>query len=196
MSEMPAGHDRFGVSLRWWDPRPGSGDVRAYAVAVFLVAASLLFRWSLRDWFGNNVPYLQFFPAILVGAWYGGLGPGLVATVLSALAAMYFFLPPAGLAVGAVPDVVSLGFFVAIGAGISWLNQQLRTAAALSASRAERLDAIINTTVDGIIVIDTKGIIEGFNAGAERLFGYTQSEVLGRNVSALMPSPLLTLTEN
>src|SRR5512134_486225 len=53
----------------------------------------------------------------------------------------------------------------------------------------ERLRSIIDSAVDGIIVIDKKGTIEGFNRGAERLFGYPQSEVVGRNVSMLMPSP-------
>jgi PAS domain S-box-containing protein len=126
----------------------------------------------------------------MVAAWYGGLGPGILATVLSALAATFFFLPPAGrLILVATPEAISLGIFIAIGLGISWLNHQLRTAAVLSASRAERLDAIIDTTGDGIIVIDVEGRIEAFNRGAERLFGYPESEVLGRNVSVLMPSP-------
>ena len=169
--------------------RRTTGDLRAYAAAVVLIAASLLMRWTLRAWFGDNVPYLQFFPAILVTAWYGGLGPGMLATALSALAAMYLFLPPAGLAIGGSPEIMSLGFFVATGLGISWLNHQLRTAAVLAASRAERLDAIINTTVDGIIAIDSEGRIEAFNRGAEQMFGYPESEVLGRNISMLMPSP-------
>jgi K+-sensing histidine kinase KdpD len=74
------------------------------------VAVALLVRWVLRAWFDNNVPYLQFFPAILIAAWYGGLGPGMLATGLSALAAMYIFLPPAGLAVSGISDVLSLGY--------------------------------------------------------------------------------------
>ena len=64
-----------------------------------------------------------------------------------------------------------------------------RREAGLAPARAERLDAIINTTVDGIIVIDAEGTIEAFNRGAERMFGYPESEVVGRNVSMLMPSP-------
>ncbi len=53
----------------------------------------------------------------------------------------------------------------------------------------ERLRSIIDSAVDGIIVINDKGAIEAFNRGAERLFGYPQSEVIGHNVSVLMPSP-------
>jgi two-component system sensor kinase FixL len=52
-----------------------------------------------------------------------------------------------------------------------------------------QLRSIIDSAVDGIIVIDEQGRIESFNPGAEQLFGYPHSEVLGRNVSMLMPSP-------
>jgi len=49
--------------------------------------------------------------------------------------------------------------------------------------------AILEAAVDGIITIDEQGRIEGFNRAAERIFGYSAAEVLGRNVSVLMPSP-------
>lgn len=52
-----------------------------------------------------------------------------------------------------------------------------------------RLQSIIDSAVDAIIVIDAKGCIESFNRGAERLFGYPAAEVIGRNVNILMPSP-------
>jgi two-component system, LuxR family, sensor kinase FixL len=52
-----------------------------------------------------------------------------------------------------------------------------------------RLQSIIDSAVDGIIVIDATGRIETFNRGAERLFGYSAAEVVGRNVNMLMPSP-------
>src|SRR5437867_2364700 len=54
---------------------------------------------------------------------------------------------------------------------------------------ASRNAAILNTTVDGIITIEEGGLIESFNPAAEQLFGYSAAEVIGRNVSQLMPAP-------
>ncbi|PIQ63634.1 MAG: histidine kinase [Bacteroidetes bacterium CG12_big_fil_rev_8_21_14_0_65_60_17] len=49
--------------------------------------------------------------------------------------------------------------------------------------------AVFHSAIDGIIVIDERGIVESLNNSAERIFGYSREEVLGRNVSMLMPMP-------
>ena len=55
--------------------------------------------------------------------------------------------------------------------------------------RESRLGAILETAVDGIVLIDDEGTIRSFNAAAERMFGYRESEIVGANVTQLMPSP-------
>lgn len=55
--------------------------------------------------------------------------------------------------------------------------------------REEHLQSILATVPDAMVVIDDKGAILSFSHAAERLFGYTEAEVTGRNVSLLMPSP-------
>lgn len=55
--------------------------------------------------------------------------------------------------------------------------------------REARLQSILETAPDAIIVIDDRGLIESYSAAAQRLFGFTAEEVIGRNVKLLMPSP-------
>ena len=69
------------------------------------------------------------------------------------------------------------------------LEGQVQAGVADAKASEERLRTIIDSAVDGIIVIDRRGHIESVNPAAERLFGYARAEVVGRNVSMLMPSP-------
>ena len=104
---------------------------------------------------------------------------------------------PAGVpgSIATVP-YLTLAVLVVATVAIGWLTYRLHvakqdadSAAAVAIGRAERLDAILNMTADGIIVIDAAGTIEAFNLGAQQLFGYPEAEVIGRNVSILMPAP-------
>jgi two-component system, LuxR family, sensor kinase FixL len=52
-----------------------------------------------------------------------------------------------------------------------------------------RLAALLNATPDAVVLIDRNGVIESFNPGAERIFGYGAREIVGKNVAALMPAP-------
>ena len=68
------------------------------------------------------------------------------------------------------------------------MNEQ-HVAALTSADRDVLFRTVIETAVDGIVVIDARGRMMLYNRAAEQLFGYSAEEVLGRNVSMLMPEP-------
>lgn len=59
----------------------------------------------------------------------------------------------------------------------------------ISLHNADELHALIDTVPDAMIVIDQVGLIRSFSTGAERMFGYLEEDVLGENVSLVMPSP-------
>lgn len=67
------------------------------------------------------------------------------------------------------------------------MNQDRHTD--ISSKNEARLRGILESAFDGIISINEEGIIELFNPAAQRLFGYTEEEVIGHNVRMLMPEP-------
>lgn len=62
-----------------------------------------------------------------------------------------------------------------------------RAAEQMLAESEAHMRSVLATVPDAMIVIDERGLIQSFSAAAERLFGYTEADVLGRNVSLLMP---------
>ena len=57
------------------------------------------------------------------------------------------------------------------------------------ASMQESLLGILDNVFEGILTIDTQGLIQSFNRAAEKIFGYRSAEVMGKNISMLMPAP-------
>ena len=57
-------------------------------------------------------------------------------------------------------------------------------------SNERRFRAVLDTANDGIITLDDKGIINSYNPAAEKIFGYTATEMIGQNIEKLMPSDI------
>src|SRR5688572_30063950 len=81
-----------------------------------------------------------------------------------------------------------IGSALAIALLVREFAKHQRVETALRESQ-ERIRAIVETAVEGIITIDQRGAIESVNPAAEATFGYAASELIGKNVSFLMPSP-------
>ena len=76
--------------------------------------------------------------------------------------------------------------------GASKITRDVTTVRRIESELRERtalLQSVLDTVPDALVVIDETGLIRSFSGAAEKLFGYTEPELLGRNVNQLMPSP-------
>lgn len=111
--------------VRFELPSKTSPTVR-YFVAVALVAATTLLRQPLGPLLGNSVPFILYFPAVAIAGWFGGFGPGMVATLLSGYCARTWFFDPAGtFSIPNWPSGFRLLLFLGSGCLISFLCGQL-----------------------------------------------------------------------
>lgn len=167
--------------------RAGS-NASGYGIAMLAVAAVFAARLLLDPVLRDQAPFLMFTPAILLAAAAGGLWPGLFATVLSAALGSIFIYARGPATVG-LSELTNAGLFILAGAGIAWLGERTGRTRQQLEDRSEHLRSILATVPDAMIVIDERGIMRSFSIAAEHQFGYTADEVLGCNVSMLMPSP-------
>lgn len=70
------------------------GKVGGYVFAILAALIAWALRYALNDWFPPGFPYLTFFPAVVVTAYFAGLRPSILCAVLSGVTAWYFFIPP------------------------------------------------------------------------------------------------------
>jgi two-component system sensor kinase FixL len=163
-----------------------------YGIAPATVAIMFVLRALLIPWIGDDSPFLYFVPAVLLSAAFGGFGPGLLAGVLGLVLGFWMGwqgpLPTAHIVNGAVFALISAG--IARGGDVL-RSSRLRAIATTQdiLAREAHLQSILDTVPDAMVVIDERGHMQSFSAAAEALFGYTAAEVLGRNVSMLMPQP-------
>ena len=153
-----------------------------YGVAVSAVGLATLLGLYLRP-FSYTTPFLFFYPAVIIAVWIGGLGPGLLATVLASVSANFFFLAPYNALSNDVANLLRTLFFGLTFASICWLADLARKHFhSLISVQSELLEM----SFDPMIVRDAEDRIIYWNQGAERLYGWSKDEALGQNLNALL----------
>lgn len=97
-----------------------------FAIIAFLVAFAL--RYGLEDRLPPGLPFLTFFPAVILTSFFAGVGPAILVTALSVLAAWYFFLHPPHSFSADSAEVIALVLFVLLNCVIIFLVHTLNVA--------------------------------------------------------------------
>jgi PAS domain S-box-containing protein len=123
---------------------PRGRPVLQYLAAVCITAVGVGIRILLEPFWGTGAPFVTLYPAVMLSAYLGGLGPGLLATALCTLAARYFWFEPyRSVSLASAADAGLLAAFAAVCAGVVLLTQ------ALTRERA-RLDALLDASPVGL----------------------------------------------
>lgn len=175
-----------------------------YGTALFAVAVIGVLRLLLERWLQGHAPFLPFILAILVSALWCGLGPAVFATLLSLALGLWFSAMDGFSAANGVEAVIflltALGTITLAGA-LTRLHRQATESDLLAEQRGrEAMVAAeeLNLLIDGaeghaIYLIDPRGHVTIWNAGAERLKGWTEAEAIGQHISLFYPPDAVAL---
>ena len=167
-------------------PQLSAELVRGLWAGVFGVGALTLLKLLFRASIGDPSPFLLYFGAVLLAAWYGGRAAGLAITVLCGAIGGAVFIPDplAELWSRTVPQVA---LFALEGVTIALLTARLaderRRAFVLAGeagSSSAQLDVVLSSVDEGITLVDPRGVIVYANQRAAELCGYPDADALLR----------------
>jgi PAS domain S-box-containing protein len=161
-----------------------------YGVALFSIVVALVLMLVLDPWLEmTKSPFLLFFGAVMLSAWYGGHKPGVFATLLSAFVANYLFMGSRyELALDAI-NISRMLIFILEGILISsllgaLLKAQKRTQQSLQLLQVSeaKFRRLVDSDIIGVVSCDIYGAITEANNAFLKMVGYTQEDVLAGRV--------------
>jgi len=157
-----------------------------YGTAATAAAFAFILRAALDRYFEDRTFTIIYVPVVLFAAFTGGRGPAILATLLC------LGISAKSLGTSLVTDpgnMIDIACFAILGPILGFMGDRLMRESKQARDRQTHLQSILDTVPDAMIVIDDHGIIRSFSAAAERLFGWSPDQIVGKNVSSLMPQP-------
>jgi two-component system sensor kinase FixL len=157
-----------------------------YGLAALAALVAFAILLMLQHYFQDRTFTVIFVPVVVYAAFVGGAGPALFATVVC-LGISSLFL---GKEIYTNPgNLIDVALFAVLGPILGYIGNRLLHETEDARYRQAQVQSILDTVPEAMIVIDKHGLMQSFSLTAERLFGWSAAEVIGRNVSILMPSP-------
>lgn len=144
--------------------------MKRYLISIVSVGLAFLITVELNRLVSPPLPFAFFFLSVVISAWYGGFGPGLLATILGLVIARYYSFPlAAGLRLQA-EDLLKLTVFAVISLFVTLLAEARRRS-------EERLRVSLSSIADGVVTVDSAGRILFMNESAQKMTGWKLTEV-------------------
>lgn len=114
-------------------------NILAYTLAIVVVSLFVWLKLTVLSDLSRETPFLFILFSVFIAAYYSGLGPGVVATLLSVFGIIYFFLPPLySFTIKFRTDLEVIITYILVGVGVSWLLEQLRQQRTTLEARVQR----------------------------------------------------------
>jgi PAS domain S-box-containing protein len=139
----------------------------------------------LKDYAGFDVPFLMLTFPIMMSAWWGGFGPGILATIITAVAANYFQYPYRSFEIYNAATAIQLVIHIALGIAMSWLIAVRNQAQVRTEYQRKWLGVMLSSIGDAVIATDTQGVIMYVNPIAQNLMGYAATEIMGHKIESV-----------
>jgi PAS domain S-box-containing protein len=167
-------------------PQPPKGSrLSRYAVAVAVSAIAVLLTTALGS-FLAPMRFFFFWVAVLVSALMGGMGPAIVATVISTLAVIHFvFEPVRSFQVADSADVARIALFSAFALAIGWAISRRRGEEERTRNLRRWLSTTLASIGDAVIAMNAEGRVVFVNREAERLTGIAAAAAIGLTAERL-----------
>src|SRR5581483_2233998 len=159
---------------RLFIPPDRSSTVVRYGFAVCCFIFAFLLRLIIEPRLGEHSPLLIFSLAIVASSIRAGVGPGLFATILSTVGALYFLQPVHALAIQPAyleTAIFQLGLFIVVGGAMSWLGGEVRRSRWQAEDFAAERQQILDSITDGFAAFDRDGRLLYQNRSIDSLTG-------------------------
>ena len=162
--------------------------LRSYGLAIAVTILAFLVRLFLWPLVGPTSPFMLFVPAIMISAWYGGLGPGLLSTVLSGLLAEYFILPPGTSTLsGDSSNLSRLMVFVFVALTISLVALARKRAEQVLRESNRKVSTVLDSITDSYYALDPDWRFTDINQNALSYLRMAREDLIGQNIWERFP---------
>ncbi|WP_146210188.1 ATP-binding protein [Vitiosangium sp. GDMCC 1.1324] len=163
-----------------------------YGLALLATGLAFAFQWFLWRWLAPSPSFL-FLSAVVLSAWWGGYGPGALATALSLVLTRFFFLEAFPAASSVAHHTVTSALFTGVATLMTLVAARVRTtlheaqiARASAQANGHVLDITLRSIGDAVLTTDSHGLVRFINPVASYFTGWRESDAIGQPLERVL----------